>query len=231
MEIISREHKGFVYYSVSYDINHDKKMMDIFETKAKELANNVNPADPSGQVRTPDVLYTKALGGIIAEHSVRALIEYTAKKYKINVEFQELSFSNSLEQLDLVLKVGGKIKKIEIRSSFSYKTSFERIFEGAFSIIGPYITQTKGRELEKDFYIFVLHFYAPTLLEHGIKSDIMCYVIGGASIETLKKIGTIASLKQGSMTKYRTIKPIINATDANQLLADILEVKYEKEKK
>src|SRR4029079_4195397 len=86
-------------------------------------------------------------------------------------------------QIDLKIKVNNLVKDIEIRSSFSYKTSLSRLFgfplingKGAFSIIGWYSSRNKPMEVKKDYYIFAVHLYLPSEAQNRIYEDIEVYL-------------------------------------------------------
>lgn len=136
---------------------------------ATELSQKVNVHDPSNKIRDPTERYRKGLGGVLAEYAVRKYIDIETSKRNLKVSLSSENESG-IGQIDLIIEVNGKKKTVEIRSSFFYKTSFERLFTVA-SIIGWYKTQFKPDEYIKDFYLFVIHFYHPADIESLLKKE------------------------------------------------------------
>ncbi len=184
--------------------------------EAEALAKKVSPFDPSGTERDFITRNIKNIGGLLAEKVVIDIAQQYANEHKCLLEIKESNWKeaeSSLYQIDHIFSIDSKIKTIETRSSFSYKTKCpERVVTGAFSIIGPYVSEHKIKEIEKDFYAFVFYCMNPQKLP-----DILCknnfievYFAGGASISMFSETTT---LKQKG-AEYKIIKPITAGLDA-----------------
>lgn len=222
MQIKLKDKEGYGYYEVIFSRPEDSDLLEKIKLKAKKISNLVNINDPSGIARDDETIIIKNIAGLLAEESIKLILNKFIDENNINAEILESKYTTSLDQVDIKIKIKNKIKTIEVRSSFGYKTTFERMFEGAFSIIGNYTTENKSKELEKDYYLFVLHFYHPSELKNKLDTEITTFVIAGASKETLNEIGEIKSLKQDA-AKYKIINPIIKAPDILVLLNKIFE--------
>src|SRR3989344_4450941 len=174
--------QGYNYIKFTYSYASDKELIDRLITKASRMAGVVNPHSPDGKLRTQDVRFNKLLGGLLAETAFLHYLENCAKQKKISFEVVESTFNQEedlaklgFNQIDLKIRVNNVVKDIEIRSSFSYKTTLQRLFgvplvngKGAFSIIGWYSSQNKPMEVKKDYYVFAIHFYLPSEAQQRI---------------------------------------------------------------
>lgn len=124
----------------------------------------------------------------------------------------------------LKLELIGRPKDIEIRLSFSYKTYFRRLFTGAFSIIGPYVTPYKPSEIVKVYCIFLIHYYYFDTLEEKLENTLTIHFFGGGDPILFKNVGQWKQLGQ-SRTNYNVINPINKAYDAKMCLEKIFECK------
>ena len=124
---------------------------------------------------------------------------------------------------DNKLKKGNNIITLEVRSSFNYITSIERVLTGAFSIIGTYTTSYKHKETEKDFFITIIHRYKNDQIINLIYNKIELYIIGGVSKHILLKYGKNdeGKLKQKNAS-YKIISPITSVPDVENLINEIL---------
>lgn len=200
-------------------------ILDVIK-EAEAISQRVNPNAPNGEIRTDETLLIKNVGGLLSERFVSDILKAYSKK-KENTEILGSNWKalqSSLYQVDhtIAIKNGDKSieKSIETRSSFSYRTVCpDRVITGAFSIIGPYITQNKVKEIHKDFYAFVFFCIDPAnLLKDLEKEDgVKVYFAGGADIALLLSFNQESSLDQ-SGAKYRIIKPITKALDALKFL-------------
>jgi len=204
-------------------IYYKNDIADVF-ARAKIVSKEVNPHTPGGILRTDAELLIKNIGGLLSEQFISDILNSYAKSHRLSVTIENSSWDmdNSLYQIDHTIVIKGIKKTIETRSSFCYKTKCpERVITGAFSIIGPYISQSKPKEIYKDFYAFVFFCINPSDLVKAIKSNgITIYFAGGADISLLLSKGQVDSLKQTG-AKYHVIKPITNALDAHQFLAKL----------
>jgi len=195
----------------------------------------VNPHGADGKLRPQDVRFCKSLGGLLAES---AFSEYlAAKSRELNAPFSVLGTTFTQEedlarlgfnQIDLKIRVDETTKDIEIRSSFSYKTTLGRLFgvplidgKGAFSLIGWYSSSNKPTEVKKDYYVFVIHYYEPLEIQRRIYDTVEVYLAGIASRQTLEERGEYSSLKQAG-ARFRIINPLINIPDPVIAIDDIL---------
>ena len=171
----------------------------------------------------------------MTEYSVSELMKKGAKKYELEYEEINTSFIQDEElvklgfnQIDLELKINGKHVSIEIRSSFSYKTSVGRLFgyplingKGAFSIIGWYTSSSKPKEIKKDYYIFGIHQYYPSKIREMLNSTVEVIIASAVSKNTLETEGYDSTLKQNG-AKFRVINPIKNSTPPLDGIKEIL---------
>jgi len=195
-------------------------ILDVIKA-AEEISKKVNPSAPNGEKRTDEVLLIKNVGGLLSERFVSDIL----KSYSSKMENTQIVGSNwqalqsALYQIDHAIATKNGTKTIETRSSFSYRTVCpDRVITGAFSIIGPYVTQNKAKELHKDFYAFVFFCIDPANLLKDLEKDgVNVYFAGGADIGLLLSHNQKDSLKQ-SGAEYYIIKPITNALDASKFL-------------
>jgi hypothetical protein len=226
---------GYKYVKLTYSYASDKELIEKIIKKATKLSGVVNPHSPDGRLRTQDVTFNKLLGGLIAETAFLSYIEEQSKEKGIKFSVIESSFSQEedlaklgFNQVDLKIEVAGVVKEIEIRSSYSYKTTLERLFgfplingRGAFSIIGWYSSKNKPMEVKKDYYIFAIHQYLPSETQGRVYANIDVYLAGAASKQTLEISGVNSSLKQeGAM--FRVINPLNSVADPVAVINEIL---------
>ena len=210
---------GFKFVAIKLNSSTDEELIRSIKSEAKELSKKVNTYDPSHNARTDEEKYRSSLGGVLAEYAVKKYINDECVKRGLVFELSSKYIGT--DQIDLILEVNGKKKNIEVRSSFFYKTTFDRLFSGAASIIGWYKTKVKHDEIKKDFYLFVIHFCAPEEIDKLLEKEVTFYIMGGASKELLEKIGTYSFLKQEG-AEYCIINPVTNGEDAEKILNDIL---------
>jgi hypothetical protein len=183
----------------------------------------MNKKSPNGQIRSEEKILQNSMGGVLAEESVKIYLKEKAKEYDKNVEIYSLPFNGHLEHRDIYVKINGKIKTIEVRSSFQYKTTLQRVFSGAFSLIGNYVTSYKFTEPQKDFYIQVIHRYENSEIIKKFSDKLDVLIVGGGSNELFKKIGKNEFLKQEGAT-YLLINPINSTNGIVSLVKEILEI-------
>lgn len=215
----------YKYLKFTYFASEDKKLLEELSQKATDLAKKVNIHSPGGYKRNFTNRYWANLGGVIAENSTKQYLEKLIKENKVDASIVSSEYYIAKDHVDLAILVNDSPKRIEVRSSFGYKTSFNRYFEGAFSTIGWYISGHKAQEDKKDYYFFGFHHYAPQEITAKLKDKLVFYLIGAASKETLEKIGQDDNLKQYN-AKFRIIKPIIRApTDPISVFEECLNIK------
>ena len=226
---------GYRYVTTSFQFSNDKSQLESIIAKASMLSGVVSPFDPKGDFRPFSVRLSKNTGGTLAEESFKMYVQSLIKTNGLNAKIIDTNVREEIDeqigtQIDVLLEVNGKKKSIEVRSSFSYKTSFKRLFgiplyngKGAFSIIGWYKHQHKPEEERKNYYIFVIHYYHPTKIGQYCKNEVTAYIAGAASEKTLETKGYDDNLKQrGAM--YRVINPLISVADPIDVIDEILEI-------
>jgi len=226
---------GYRYITTTFQFSKDKALLESIVNEATHLSKKVPPHAPSGYLRPFSVRLDKNIGGLLAEEAFKIYVEDLIKTKRLNAKVVRVAVTEeSIEeigtQIDFVLDVNGKRKTVEVRSSFSYKTNFPRLFgipliedKGAFSIIGWYKHQHKPQEEKKDYYVFVIHFYHPTEVQKKCKSEVTVYIAGAASKETLETKGFDDDLKQKG-AKYRIINPLISVPDPVDVIDEMLEI-------
>lgn len=226
MKFIENKYNNYVYLVVSLNYREDKEIIDFIAKKAQETAKKVNQRYLNGRLSTPQEKFQNNLGGILAEEVVKEYLRYLIKINKIDAEVLDTEFDNYKQHRDIKVRVGKKVKTIEIRSSFNYIAKLDRVLNGAFSLLGRYITSYKQNEPEKDYYITVLHRYNNNLIIQKIKDEIEVFIIGGASKEKFKEIGKIDKIKlKQNGAIYEIISPIISSPkDVLGLFMEILEI-------
>lgn len=224
MKIKTQAIEGYEYYAVTFDYNQDSELLDGLIDKAREMSSRVNPHSSGGRYRQEGTRTNKLLGGLLTEAAVIEILRRFANEEGIPLKITESTFIQDLDlaklgfnQIDLRLLVKGAFVNLEIRSSFSYKTSLQRLFgvplidgKGAFSIIGWYSSQNKPCEVKKDYYVFGIHHYDPVEVIDRAQSRVQLYIAGIASKATLESLGFNSSLKQQGAT-FRIINPIKEA--------------------
>lgn len=228
---------GYRYITTTFKFSDDKDFLESIINEAAKRSGSVSPFSPGGVFRPLSVRFSKNIGGLLAEKAFRIYIENLIQAKRLNAKIVEVSElkekiveNMSWYQIDFVLVVNGKRKTIEVRSSFSYKTSFQRLFgiplfngKGAFSIIGWYEHEHKPPEEKKDYYIFAVHFYPPTKILEKCRSEVTVYLAGAASEKTLETKGYDDSLDQNG-AKFRVINPLTSVPDIIDVVDEILEV-------
>lgn len=226
---------GYRYITTTFKASEDKDFLETIINEATERSRKVGPYGPSGVLRSPAVRKNKNIGGLLAEKAFRIYVEKLIETKGANAkiigsELREETVEEIGTQIDFVLEVNGKQKTIEVRSSFSYKTNFPRLFgiplidgKGAFSIIGWYKHQHKPEEKEKDYYVFAIHFYHPDTIQGKCKNEVTVYIAGAASKKTLEAKGYDDDLKQKGAL-YRIINPLISVPDPLDVIDEMLEI-------
>ena len=215
----------FTILNISYNSVDDSSLIDELKANAKILADQVDPHGPDGEERDYNTIYVMNLGSLLSEEGIKRIVQKYIDEHSIDAKILDSSyFPTSLKQIDLKMEINGKQKDVEIRASYSYKTTFERLFTGAFSIIGPYTTSFKPKEVVKDFYIFLIHYYHFDTLEEKLENTLTVHFFGGADPKLFNNVGQWKQLKQKG-AYYCVINPIIKAYDAKLCLEKFLECK------
>jgi len=195
----------------------------VFEkaiVQAKDLSEKVNPHDPSAVRRLKETIYNRTLAGVLSEIAFRyAISEVGAGK---NFSFGKSQFTNAAEQIDVALITREEKRTIEVRSSGWYLTSLERVFTGAFSVIGWYVTRTKLAEKKKDFYVQMLYNFDSSTTEMQLTREVVILFAAGATRALLEEKGKDSDLKQLKAT-YRVINPLVAAIEPHRLIQLMLK--------
>ncbi len=226
---------GYTYIKTTLSYSSDERVINEIVQKAIRMTGTVNPHSPDGKLRQQDTRFHKLLGGLVAETTFLNYLQTQADSKKITFELIDSSFSQDedlsrmgFNQIDAKIRLGKKTHDIEIRSSFSYKTTLSRLFgvplingKGAFSLIGWYSSRNKPMEVKKDYYIFAIHFYEPSEIQERIFDSIEVYLAAAASKQTLEEKGEYSSLKQDG-AKFRIINPLNSIDDPVKVIDEIL---------
>jgi hypothetical protein len=225
---------GKIHKIVKYHLNPTDTILIDSLNKGAELAGKVNINDPSGVPRDVAKRVAKCSGGVIAEKIFNDFLAGRMRdEAKIKSKLSEIELfvppaDYSKGQIDLILRsrVDKKpILRVEVRSSFSYKTaSIDNVVRYAMSLLGPYITTTKPFEETKDFHVTVIHRVDPAeLLSRSRKQGIDSYVVGGGTKQMFQdsKLRNIDDLYQKGAA-YMTIKPMWKGLDAYNVVESII---------
>ena len=237
MKFETKEIEGYKYVSAFYNYTSDKEVLDSILAKVEVLNANVNKHSSGGEVRSSEIRKNKLAGGLLAEHAFLELITQLTKKHNMQFEMLGSTFSQDgdlesmgFNQIDLSVILKKKKLEMEVRSSYSYKTSFERLLgfplindKGAFSLIGWYVSQNKPNEVKKDFYIFAIHYYNPSDTIQRFKNSVEINIVAIASKDTLQKLGYNDNLKQEGAL-FRIINPINSISDVVDVLKKLIIV-------
>lgn len=229
MDFKEEVYDNYRYIIADLDYSLNKDILDGIEKRGKEDAEKQNKNDPSGEIRERDKIIFNNIGGVLAEEVVKKYLEKLIKDFNVNAIIIPAPFTDHETHRDIRIKVNGKMKTIEVRSSFqtSPKLTIMGVLTWAFRLLGRYTTNYKRGEQEKDFYITIIHRYRNEEIMNKIKNKVEAHIIGGASKEVFEKIGydDNKGLKQGEAC-YRVIKPIISAPkDTINVFKEILEIK------
>ena len=229
MHYETKAYKGYEYIVYKLTKNEDSIILNEVIEKAKEDYKKQNKKAPSGEIRPDDLIYCNNIGGVLAEKVVRLHLQGLIDKHKINARLLPSSFTTHAEHKDIKIEINGRIKTIEIRSSFNYLTSLENVLTWAFSLLGKYTTSYKLEEPDKDFYITIIHRYKNREILSKLANSVEVFIIGGASREIFNKRGikNDPKLKQED-ANYLTIRPIISAPNLQLVFNEILENQEEK---
>lgn len=212
---------------VEYTINCEDDIYINSYNKALELAPKMNKHAPDGTVRSEEVIFANCFAGCLAENTVIYRINDFANYMKVNsVTAQSMEFEKSRDddQIDIVVSNGDYKTTIEVRSSYGNVQNNIKRYKEWFSIVGNYISENKGRELQKDYYITVIfNFSQDTMLKKvEIKDSISLQIAAGCEKEYLERYGVIDDLRNPGAT-YKVIKPLINGKTVNIVISDIFK--------
>lgn len=181
--------------------------------------------DPSGEIRPDDLILWRNIGGVLAERVIKIYLQRIIDENKIDAQILPSPFTTHAEHRDIKIKVNGREKTIEVRSSFQYLTSIQRVFTGAFCLIGKYTTSFKFQEPDKDFYMTIIHRYPPEEILSKFDNSVEAFILGGGSKKTFAIYGSIDPKMKQRNANYITIRPIIKAPDDTlKVFNEILEI-------
>lgn len=237
MEFQTKNIEGYRIISANYNYKSDKDLIDAIILKARDLSIKVNPHSSGGQFRNEEIRTNKLLGGLLVEHAFLNLFDRLAVKHKVPFEIIDSSFtqdgdleSMGFNQIDIDLLLNQSKLEIEVRSSFSYKTTFNRLLgfplkngKGAFSLIGWYSSKNKKKEIIKDLYVFGILYHKPSQMLEKAKTNCKINIVAIASKETLSDKGYDDNLKQPGAI-FKVINPINSIDDVVSVLKILLNV-------
>jgi hypothetical protein len=231
MNFREEQYNNYKYVIADLNYSSDKDFLENVEKEGKENAEKQNKSNPAGEIREKNKIIFNNVAGVLAEEIVKEYLIKLISDFNINAKIIPTPFIDHATHKDIKIEVNGKIKTIEIRSSFqiSPRLTIKGVLTWAFRLLGRYTTNYKKGEEEKDFYVTIIHRYRNEEILTKIKNKVEAYIIGGASKEVFDKIGSDdnSGLKQGKAC-YRIIKPIISAPkDTPNLFKEILEIKEE----
>lgn len=70
MQCEIRVHRGYRYIVYEFEKSTDSIILDEVKDKAKEDAKHMRKEDPSGEIRSDDVIYWRNIAGVLAERVV-----------------------------------------------------------------------------------------------------------------------------------------------------------------
>jgi len=238
------EHEGQIVQSV-YEVKF-KEYEDLL-IDATNLAKKVRANAPNGKVRALKDITVKCIGGVLAEAAVISCLNKYFEEKSVGLKAMATEFNKGdNDQIDvLIVDENNNQKTVEVRSSFNLTANDSLVYadpKRSYSLIGSYTTANKGRELQKDYYVTVLHrkiwvdipgykyedhkFHENRMnyLKYRIENrlPLTLHISGSVSKEELNEIGTTSSLGQnGAM--YKIIKPICKANNIFATADDIID--------
>jgi len=210
----------FPYLQVDFE-KSDSEVIDQATKNAMHLSEKVQASDPAGVKREKSAIYNRNLAGVLSEVAFRFSVSEVGRRISVGPTFANPQFVLAKDQIDVVVTGKGGPRTVEIRSSGFYKTSLERVFNGAFSIIGWYTTAKKPGETRKDFYTQMVYHFDSTKTEENVESGLSIIFASGASKELLKESGFDTDLKQYGAT-YRVINPLVKGIPPIDIVKMIL---------
>lgn len=204
---------------LTYTLYPDDQITKEALKYAEKSHDDVSVFSPEGRPRDKNERLQKCFGGALAENVVRHhLSEILGDEGPKPTIKSNMMVHSTGQDIDVSIVDEGVSIEIEVRSSFSYRTTFERLFTGAFSIIGPYTTSTKPSEEPKDYYITVVyHSFRPSEIFEKLEKDgIEIHICGGAPQQVFFDRKQKRTLKQ-SGADYFIINPIIEALDYSEI--------------
>lgn len=217
----THNYQNYTFFSFT---KGDQILLDAIRI-GKQRATQVNPRDPSGNIRSPKVLEATNIRGALTELCTDYILRQEISNRMKNVQIsQSDEMEDTIEgktQVDLTLMFANKNFEIETRSS-CVKNGIEfGIQSGYFNIVGWYSTASKPGETKKDFYLMYLFGFDAADTLNYLDNRIQVAFVGGASKSMLQgTLGSDETMKQTSAS-YRGINPICKAFDSQQILDEI----------
>jgi len=231
---------NYRYIETVFDHIEDRALLDEILSKSHQLAGSVNPHEAiSGRVRGSTL--GNCIGGLLSEFSFTKYLIDMKNQKKIDMRISDGTFMQDkllpediANQIDLKISVKSTEKTIEIRSSFGYRTSFERFVgidlkngKGAFNFIGWYTHPHKPSELPKDFYVFSINNFNPGQAETRCHNNTLTvWIVGAASKIWLQDNAWDGNLPgTDNAAVFRLYNPIVKMPDLIDLInSEILEL-------
>lgn len=130
----------------------DATLKTKIKKKALEVSKKVNQKNLGRETRTPQEVYIHCLSGIFAEEVVKSYLRKLREQDHLDLEIIEEEFNSYETHVDIKIKLNGKIKTIEVRSSFQYLTSLSNALNGKFGLLGTYIHSSSDKFLSMLIY-------------------------------------------------------------------------------
>ncbi len=218
IKCIHSEHTYSNYFTIPF--SKDNELLTNAIDEGTKLALKVNPHDPGGHWRSPELIRKKCIYGMLAENTIRYILKKEIEKRNIDAELlpshQITDGPKAGSQIDIPIKIDNIVYDIEVRSSFPFAKLYN-VLTYHFDIIGWYRTFTKPSEHIKDYYLRVLFNFDQKYALDKLESGFELHFVGGATKQMLEQSLTWDDFEQPG-AEYKTIKPICNALDAEKIL-------------
>lgn len=202
---IDDENKNYPY--LSFNFTEQEKIYAI-RTALLKSQHTMNE-NQNGFKREPLQKFNKQLQGILAEMSVKKILERVNKDINLSVirydEVRTDNFKYSKGEYDLKIKTKSKELIVEVRSSMFYKyLTFENIKKEP--IIGSYTNNIKKNEKPSDLFFrpFIILENSKTIIEGLENNDLKLIIPSACTINYFNKNGYIGKLGQ-SNTEYNLV--------------------------
>ena len=145
-------HTGHVYSKyTTIHLTPDDELLKQAINEGTPLSEKYNPSAPSGRIRAHPERNIKSIYGLLAELSVRLLLQNEIDKRKISAKILPSIMTlvnNTFEnQIDIPIEIEGKRYDLEVRSSFPRARLYD-VITYHFDILGPYTTIKLKRKVK-----------------------------------------------------------------------------------
>lgn len=226
----SNSTKNFIVMKFKFNYEKDKEILIPLIKKGIDLGKKVNPvlARNSSQNRENKQILINSVAGVISEYLWKHYLNKKLNQKNIFIRETELTDIRNQVDLEIDYKNQKIIKTAEVRSSFPYAGIKNGVCK-YFDIIGWYANSVKLKEVKKDFYLRVLFPYREIDFAKFLKEEFEVFLVGGATKELLenspyatdREFQPFYEQQNTTNTKYRVIRPIVNAYDVNEITEEI----------